>query len=132
MTEKKYELAAMYEKAQDKIETAQLLLSNSRWDDAVSRAYYAIFHGISAVLLSRGLTFSSHSQVIGAFNREFVKTGIFPADISKMIQKLFDCRQTGDYSIDPSIDHELAKTLTDNASSIIDLIGKYLISIDAL
>jgi len=83
MTEKKYEVASIYKKALEKIETAQLLLKNLRNDDAVSRAYYAVFHGISAVLLSKGIAFSSHSQVIGVFNREFVKTGVFPADFSK-------------------------------------------------
>jgi uncharacterized protein (UPF0332 family) len=98
----------------------------------VSRAYYAVFHGISAVLLSKGIAFSSHSQVIGVFNREFVKTGVFPADFSKKIQALFDCRQMGDYSIDSSIDHELAKTLTGDAGLIVEMIGKHLESIGAL
>lgn len=132
MSDKKYELAAMFENALKKMDTAQLLLKNDRNDDAVSRAYYAVFHGISALLLSKGLVYSSHSQVIGAFNREFIKTGILPADFSKKVQNLFDYRQTGDYSIDPLIDHELAKTLTTDAGLIIGLIGKYLKSIGAL
>jgi uncharacterized protein (UPF0332 family) len=37
MTEKKYEVASIYKKALEKIETAQLLLKNLRNDDAVSR-----------------------------------------------------------------------------------------------
>ncbi len=132
MTEKKSELFDIYEKARHKLDTARLLLSNDRNDDAVSRAYYAVYHGISAVLLSKRLVFSSHSQVIGAFNREFVKTGIFPADFTKKIQRLFDFRQAGDYAVDPSIDHETAKTLTDDAGMIIESIERYLQSIGAL
>ena len=42
---------------------------------AVSRAYYAAFHAVSAALLSRGETYSRHGQVLGAFNRAFVHTG---------------------------------------------------------
>jgi uncharacterized protein (UPF0332 family) len=80
-----------------------------RYDDAVSRAYYAVFHALSAALLSKGLSFSSHGQVIGAFNREFVKTGIFPRSTSSLIQALFDDRQTGDYGICSEIDRTIAR-----------------------
>ncbi len=48
------------------------------YDEAASRAYYAVFHSLQAVLLTRGLSFSRHSGVKGAFNREFVHKKYFP------------------------------------------------------
>lgn len=31
-------------------------------------------------------------QVIGAFNKEYVKTGVFPSSFTKMIQHIYDLR----------------------------------------
>jgi uncharacterized protein (UPF0332 family) len=74
----KPELAGMIEKAQSKLRAADVLLEAGSWSDAGSRAYYAAFHAITAVLLSAGETYSSHSQVIGMFNKNYVHAGHFP------------------------------------------------------
>lgn len=65
-------IKAMFSKSREKLETAQIDFDNGRHNDSVSRSYYAVFHAISAVLLSKGLHFSSHGQTIGAFNKEFI------------------------------------------------------------
>ena len=57
-------LKLMIEKAESKLETANIALTNHQYDDAVSRSYYAVFHAISALLFTKGLSFSSHSQTI--------------------------------------------------------------------
>ena len=96
------EISALISKSKDKLKTSRLNLEAGQYDDCVSRAYYAVFHALTAVLLDKGLVYSSHSQVIGAFNRDFVKTGVFQTALTSMIQELFDGRQTGDY--DPMSD----------------------------
>ncbi len=95
-------IKAMLSKAREKLKTAQIDFNNERYDDAISRTYYAVFHAISAALLSKGLHFSSHGQTIGAFNREFIKTKKFPSSFSKTIKKLFRERQMGDYDVQSS------------------------------
>ena len=55
-------LGAMLAKADERLSTAQRDLAASAFGDAASRAYYSVFHAISALLATRGLTFSSHSQ----------------------------------------------------------------------
>ena len=42
-------------------------------------------------------SFKQHSQVIGAFNKDFVHTGIFPKEISKKINKAQEVRHASDY-----------------------------------
>ena len=73
----------MLMKARKKVATAKTNLDNDQYDDAVSRTYYAVFHAISATLLSKGLHFSSHGQTIGAFNREFIKPKNSPPFLAK-------------------------------------------------
>lgn len=116
----------MYNKAVDKLETSRLLLDNNKFDDSVSRAYYAVFHIISALLLSKDLVFSSHSQLIGAFNREFIKSRILPADMAEKTRNLFKLRQSGDYSINPDIDRVIAERSYFDATYIITNAAGYL------
>jgi len=90
-------LRAILGKAQEKLAAAERELAAGFAGEAASRAYYAAFHAITAMLATRGLSFASHAQTIGAFNREFVKSGVFPADTVRQLQRLFEDRQTADY-----------------------------------
>jgi len=56
------ELRLMIEKAASKLKTARIDFENGQYDDSISRSYYAVFHALSAALLQKGLTYSSHSQ----------------------------------------------------------------------
>lgn len=77
------------ETAEAKLKAAELLLREHIYGDAASRAYYAAFHAISALHLSQGNTFSSHAQLIGRFNRDFVRTGLFPPELTRIMTRLF-------------------------------------------
>jgi uncharacterized protein (UPF0332 family) len=122
----KIELRQILEKAESKLKTARIDFDNGQYDDAISRAYYAVFHAISAALLSRQLVFSSHSQVVGAFNKEFVKAGIVPKEFTAIIQRLFADRQTGDYDIIDVIDKETAAEGIRNAVTILSAVRSNL------
>jgi uncharacterized protein (UPF0332 family) len=70
-------VAALLAHARAKLEAARVLLAARAPGDAASRAYYGAFHAVSAALLARGQAYSSHAQVLGAFNRDFVHAGTF-------------------------------------------------------
>ena len=55
------EIEALLEKAKRSQKAAAKLLRDGDIDFAASRAYYSLFYIASALLLSRGLSFSSHS-----------------------------------------------------------------------
>jgi len=94
--------------------------------EACSRAYYAAFHAISAVLAHHGLSFSSHAQTLAAFNREFVKTAVFPADTFRKLQRLFEDRQLADYDWTREVDKQTAQKDLDDAQWLVDACAKYL------
>ena len=116
----------MLKKGREKLKTANIDFDNDRYEDSISRAYYAVFHTISAVLMSRKLHFSSHKETIGSFNREFVKTGIFPRTYTKMMQKLFNERQASDYDFGGYIGPDIAEKDLTEVMKIIDECEKYL------
>ena len=76
MTEAVKDLLA---KSAQSIDAASLLLNDNYVDFSASRAYYAMFYAVEALLLSRDLSFSKHSAVISAFGKDYIKTGVFEA-----------------------------------------------------
>ena len=112
-------LRAMLAKADEMLSSANRDVAAGDYGDAASRAYYAVFHAISAALAGRGLSFSSHSQTIGAFNREFVKTGVFPPETSRRLQRLFEDRQIADYDWKRHVDEETAKQDVADAAWVV-------------
>lgn len=120
------ELGAILLKAEDKLKTAHQNFDNGQYDDTVSRAYYAAYHAMTAMLASQDLVFSSHAQTIGAFNREFIKTGKLPAEFAKMTQNLFASRQTGDYDTSSWTDRETAEERLLDAEVLCSAAKQYL------
>lgn len=66
MTDEQEQLIA---KANNSIKTAQILFNEKIYDVSTSRAYYAMFYLVEALLISEGLSFSKHSAVISKFGQ---------------------------------------------------------------
>ena len=115
------------DKAASSLEVARQNCENGYWDFAVSRAYYAAFYAVQAALLTKELSFSKHSSTLGAFNRHFVKTGIFPKEFTKSLNRLFQNRQIGDYDFEPIITERDAVCDIEKAQEILDAIRNLLI-----
>jgi len=96
------------------------------YDFAASRAYYAAFYALEALLLTEDVTCSTHSGAIREFSRLFVATGILPKDFGRKMARLFRERQTGDYSIGVSIDQSDAEDDIDCAQDILNAAEQYL------
>lgn len=93
------ELAKIYvKKAEEKLKSAQILLKENLIDDAISRAYYAAFLSIKALLLLLGSDVKTHTGLITMFNLKVIKEGLLPKDIGKYLHELFDARQASDYA----------------------------------
>jgi uncharacterized protein (UPF0332 family) len=124
----KPELAALLTLADEKLRAASLLVVGGAWGDASSRAYYAAFHAISAALLSRDETYSRHAQVLGAFNRAFVHSGLFPKEFTTLLTRLFENRQSGDYDVLPGVTEAEARQDVADAQRIVEAIRSFLTS----
>lgn len=120
------QLEAMIQKGQRALRAAQQHLSSGDPDFASSKAYYAVFHLMQTVLLTKGLTFSKHAGVISGFSEHFIKTGVFPAEFGQAIQGLRKHRETGDYGYQLAIEPEEAAADVKSASEIVQALTEYL------
>jgi uncharacterized protein (UPF0332 family) len=126
VNEKSAGLREILAKASRKLAAAQRDLEARDWEDAVSRAYFGAFHAITAVLHERGLSFSSHAQTLGAFNRECVRSGEFPSDFTRKLDRLMKDRQYGDYSITIQPSEETARRAVKDAEEVVTACRRFL------
>ncbi len=67
------------------------------WNLAGNRLYYAVFHMASALLLDKGIVARTHSGVIHLIGKEFVSTGLLDKRYGRLLSRLYELRQSGDY-----------------------------------
>lgn len=81
----------------DDLKTAHYLVEGNNFRSANNRAYYAIFHAITAVQALDGKTYKKHKDAIGNFNKDYIHTGIFPKEYGRKISEAEDIRHESDY-----------------------------------
>jgi uncharacterized protein (UPF0332 family) len=79
------------------LRAARALIELGLHADAVSRAYYAAFHHLRALLFSRGLEAKTHAGAIHLFNTEFVRSGLFASSHNRLLAGIQRSRELADY-----------------------------------
>lgn len=87
------------QQAHDTINEVEFQIENNFLVIAVNRIYYGMFYMLLALALKNGFKTSKHSQLLGWFNKEFVKPGKIDREIGKIVYKAFEDRTDGDYGI---------------------------------
>ncbi len=122
----KPEVLALLRKARDSTDAAKLLRTKGYWDFAASRAYYAMFYAAEALLLEKGLSFSSHSAVIAAFGKEFAKSGALDPKLHRYLIDGQDLRNAGDYDVGTPVGESQADELLAWADEFIAAAEQFL------
>jgi uncharacterized protein (UPF0332 family) len=78
------------ERSREALRAAEIMFENSMLTFSMNRVYYAMFYAVQALLVSRKVSFSKHGQVKAYFNREMIKTGIFPTEMGRLYNKAFE------------------------------------------
>ena len=92
---------------------------------ANNRAYYAIFNAINAVHALDGNAFKRHKDAIGNFNKNYVKTEIFPRELGRKIGEAEEIRHASDYDDFYIASREEAERQIAVADEFIERIEKY-------
>lgn len=114
------------ERAREDLDAAHLLFDAGNYRIANNRAYYAIFYAMRAVLVFDNFDSSKHSGVIAEFRRRYIKEGIFPTEISKMIGSAFTIRNASDYDDMFITSKNDTKEQIDNAEYVYKAIEEYI------
>lgn len=91
----------------------------------VNRAYYSMFYAVLALMISIDKSTIKHQGVLSFFDEHFIKTKIFPKEMSKYIHAAFESRQEGDYRETSKVDRETAKEILDSADKFLKMTEEY-------
>lgn len=125
---KKSRLIAQKElvRARKALRAAQTLLDYELYEDAVSRAYYAVLHASKAALATVDLYPDSHQSVRRLFGLHLVKTNLIEREYATILTAEQEDRELSDYNINISIEKSRASHRVEDARKFVEKIEKYL------
>lgn len=112
--------------ADEALQAATTNLAAGLVRSATNRAYYAMFYAVLALLAVEKKETSRHSGAIALFDREFVKSAVFPTEYSRWLHDAFALRQQADYAADRTVTAEQTQTLLEHAQDFVQRVRAVL------
>jgi len=112
--------------AEEELSSAFLLLENNKLRDAISRAYYSMFHAAKALLLTNDISPRKHSGVVKMFGLHFVTEGFVEEAYAKALNRAFVLRSKADYDVYYQPTKEEARETVESAEVFLERIKKAL------
>ncbi len=107
--------AAEMARALECLREAEALRAGDFFYGAASRAYYAVFHAVRALLFTKGLEVKSHRAAISLFGEHFVKTNLLPPRLGRLVSHLQRDREDADYVVGAVFTASEADPILDDA-----------------
>ena len=113
------------ETAKSDLLSANILLKEGEYRGTNNRAYYAVYHAISAVHALDGKSYKRHKDTLANFNKDYVKTEIFPKIFGRRIARAEEIRHASDYDDFYIATKEKAEEQILTAKELIEQIEDY-------
>lgn len=113
------------ESAKEDLASANILFEANAYKAANNRAYYSIFHAINAVHAANRKSYKRHKDAIANFNKDYVRTEIFPRKIGHQIAEAEEIRHASDYDDFYIASKEEAEEQIQVAKSFLVLVQNY-------
>ena len=113
------------ETAKSDVKSAKILLDAGEYRGANNRAYYGIYHAISAIHALDGNAYKKHKDALANFNKNYVKSEIFPRSLGRRIAEAEEIRHASDYDDFYIATKDEAKEQIETAEELIQMVEKY-------
>lgn len=121
----KGEIEAELKVAEERLESANILFRSKKWSDAVSRAYYSMYHAAKALLRIYGKDPKTHEGLITEFGLTFIKTGLLDKKYGIMLRKAQEAGESSDYKIFVVFGEDEVGTMMNNAKVFLDMAQRF-------
>ena len=115
------------EVAKSDIKSAKILLDAGEFRGANNRAYYGIYHAISAIHALDGNAYKRHKVALANFNKNYIKTEIFPRILGRKIAEAEEIRHASDYDDFYIATREEVEEQIDTAVELVEKIEEYVL-----
>ncbi|MCX6035890.1 MAG: HEPN domain-containing protein [Chloroflexi bacterium] len=102
------EIQRLLDYAEESHKAAKTLIDGGFIGFSAAQSYYTMFYLSEALLLSKGLVFSSHAAIIAAFGKEFAKTGNLDPKFHRYLIDAQERREIGHYGAERKVSDEQA------------------------
>ena len=117
---------AEWRRGQSALQSAAVLHRAALYPDSVSRAYYAILHGMRAALAVKDLIATSHNSTRALFNQHLIHTGEIERAWLDYFNRARSKRTTADYDALAVITETMAAIHHRDADQFATRIRRYL------
>lgn len=110
------------ERALHHLAQADEMLTLGHWDMAANRQYYACYHAVQALFVSREVSGSTHKGMIAQFSLHFVKPGVISMEHGSFLSRILQLRQKADYNCYYDISEDEVRSLSAPTHEFIDTV----------
>ena len=114
------------EKAERTFAEQEVLRKAGLWSTLANRLYYALFHAVSALLVSEGHEVGTHKGAVIRFQQYFVKTKLFSVEDGRFYSQMQTMRENADYNCSYDVSEEEILTRVEPAHRLIEKIKQYI------
>ena len=114
------------QRSKEDIKAAETMIKYNSYEAANNRIYYAVFHAILAVQSNDNIKSKRHGQIIGEFNKNYVKNNIFSKNIGSKIKDIQNVRHSSDYDDFYIANKSETKENLKSAKDILNEIEKFI------
>jgi len=106
----------------------KMLQDNLSPRSITNRSYYSMFYAVLALFIDKDVSLktSKHSGVISIFDKEFIHTGKIDKCYSKILHRMFNQRQEGDYKEMVEIPRDDAIQGIEHAKAFLNAIKDFI------
>lgn len=107
------------DQAEEELNASYVLFDKGFYREAISRAYYSMFHATQALLILKEIYPKSHKGVIQKFGEEFVKSGLLENKLGYILSQAETMRLKADYDVGVKITKKECEEILDNCEFFI-------------
>jgi len=114
------------ELSHESIDEVKLQIEHNKLRVAINRIYYGMFYIVTALALKYGFTTSKHNQLLGWFNKTFIKGKLMPQKYGEILQNSFNKRNNADYGDFVIIEKDEVFKMFDDMKDFIATIENFI------
>ncbi|MCB1744703.1 MAG: HEPN domain-containing protein [Gammaproteobacteria bacterium] len=116
------------ERARSCLQAAEVLADAGLHADAVSRAYYALFHAATALLVRIGRSVRNHDGVRAVVAEQFIRPGTLDRRFDRLMARIAADRQDAEYNVAATFTAADAREDIDGAADFLAEVKRLLTS----
>ncbi len=86
------------EKSERFLREGDEMLQMKHWDMAANRYYYACYHMVHAIFITKGITTKTHDGTLTELGKNFIVTGLLDKRFGRFYARMIQLRIKADYN----------------------------------